>query len=65
MQSLNSAGKTFLYYYLCYYFRARGDIILYVAFSGIAALLLPGGQILYSRFKISLKYTLETVYKIS
>ena len=47
-------GKTFLYKTLCNHFRAENKIVLCVASSGIAALLLPGGQTSHSRFKIPL-----------
>ena len=47
-------GKTFLYKTLCNHFRAENKIVLCVASSGIAALLLPCGQTSHSRFKIPL-----------
>ena len=47
-------GKSFLYKTLCHYYRARGEIVLCVASSGIAALVLPGGTTAHSRFKIKL-----------
>ena len=37
-------GKTFLYKYICSYYHGHGKIVLCVASSGIAALLLPGGR---------------------
>ena len=45
-------GKTFLYKTLCHRVRANGWIILCVASSGIAALLLPGGRTAHSTFSI-------------
>ena len=48
-------GKTFLYTILCYHFRSQGKIVLCVASSGIAALLLIGGRTAHSCFKIPLK----------
>jgi hypothetical protein len=45
-------GKTFVYNTLCYALRAQGKIVLCVASSGIAALLLIGGRTSHSRFKI-------------
>ena len=48
-------GKTFLYNVLCYYFRSQGKIVLCLASSGIAALLLIGGRTAHSCFKIPLK----------
>lgn len=48
-------GKTYLYRLLCYRIRATpGQIVLCVASSGIAALLLPGGRTSHSRFRIPL-----------
>jgi hypothetical protein len=48
-------GKTFLYKTLCYRLRSERKIVLCVASSGIAALLLPGGRTSHSRLKIPLK----------
>jgi len=52
----DSAGtdKMFLYEMICHHFRARGEVVICVASSGIAALLLPGGTTAHSRFKIPL-----------
>jgi DNA replication protein DnaC len=48
LQGPGGTGKTFLYKALCYYYRARGKVVLCVASTGIAALLLPDGRTLYS-----------------
>ena len=45
-------GKTYLYNTLCHTLRSEGKIVLCVASSGIAALLLNGGRTAHSRFKI-------------
>jgi hypothetical protein len=45
-------GKTFLYRTICSRLRGDGHIVLCVASSGIAALLLPGGRTAHSMFKI-------------
>lgn len=45
-------GKTFLYTVICNKLRSEGLIVLCVASSGIAALLLPGGRTPHSVFKI-------------
>ena len=45
-------GKTFVYRALCHRLRADGRIVLCVASSGIAALLLPGGRTAHSTFSI-------------
>jgi hypothetical protein len=45
-------GKTYLYNTLCYHLRSQHKIVLCVASSGIAALLLRGGRTAHSTFKI-------------
>ncbi|KAH7869859.1 PIF1-like helicase-domain-containing protein, partial [Lentinula edodes] len=45
-------GKTFVYKTICNAVRARGWIVLCVASTGIAALLLAGGRTAHSMFKI-------------
>ena len=47
-------GKTFVYNTICYRLRSDGLIVLCVASSGIASLLLIGGRTAHSRFKIPL-----------
>lgn len=45
-------GKTYLYTTIITKIRAMKNIVLHVASSGIAALLLPGGRTAHLRFKI-------------
>ena len=45
-------GKTYVYKTVCHYLRSAGKIVLCVASSGIAALLLPGGRTAHSTFRI-------------
>ena len=45
-------GKTFLYRKILHYVRMQGRIALAVAFSGIAAMLLPRGRTVHSRFRL-------------
>ena len=45
-------GKTFLWSSIISYLRGKERIVLTVASSGVAALLLPGGRTAHSRFKI-------------
>lgn len=45
-------GKTFVYEALLAYVRSQGKVALPMAFSGIAATLLPGGRTLHSRTKL-------------
>ncbi|KAL6521972.1 hypothetical protein OROMI_031849 [Orobanche minor] len=47
-------GKTFIWRTLCSALRGKGDIVLPVASSGIASLLLPKGRTAHSRFGIPL-----------
>lgn len=51
-------GKTFLWNTLSAALRSEKNIVLNVASSGIASLLLPGGRTAHSKFKISVP-TLE------
>ncbi|XP_020097133.1 uncharacterized protein LOC109716214 [Ananas comosus] len=48
-------GKTYLWQTIISKLRSEGKIVLAVASSGIASLLLPGGRTTHSRFKIPLK----------
>lgn len=45
-------GKTYLWRTIISKLRSQGDIVLPVASSGIAAILLPGGRTAHSRFRI-------------
>jgi hypothetical protein len=58
-------GKTYTYKSLCYALRGRSKIVLCVASSGIAALLLPGGRTSHSRFKIPIDLHDDSVCSIS
>ena len=52
LHGAGGTGKTFLYNTLCYHLRSQDKIVLCVASSGIAALLLQGGRTAHSCFKI-------------
>ena len=52
LHGAGGTGKTYLYNTLCYQLRSEGKIVLCVASSGIAALLLKGGRTAHSCFKI-------------
>ncbi|XP_056844630.1 uncharacterized protein LOC108830702 [Raphanus sativus] len=54
VSGFGGTGKTFLWKLLSAAIRSRGDIVLNVASSGIASLLLPGGRTAHSRFSIPL-----------
>ncbi|KAE9400316.1 hypothetical protein BT96DRAFT_742954, partial [Gymnopus androsaceus JB14] len=45
-------GKMFVYITLCHTLRGEGSVILCVASTGIAALILPGGRTAHSMLKI-------------
>ncbi|XP_071713690.1 uncharacterized protein [Rutidosis leptorrhynchoides] len=53
-------GKTFLWKILSAALRSKGEIVLNVASSGIAALLLSGGRTAHSRFAIPINPTDDT-----
>nr|GEX43145.1 DNA helicase [Tanacetum cinerariifolium] len=57
-------GKTFLWTTILYALRCEGKIVLAVASSGIASLLLPAGRTAHSRFKIPLDLTNTSVCAI-
>ena len=48
-------GKTYVYNTLCYFLRGQRKIVLCVASSGIASLLLLGGRTSHSTFKIPIE----------
>ena len=54
LQGAGGCGKTFVYSAVSHHIRAEGKIVLCVASSGIASLLLPGGTTGHYRFKIPL-----------
>ena len=50
LSSPGGTGKTYVYKTVCHRLRSEGKIVLCVASSGIAALLLPGGRTAHSTF---------------
>ena len=52
LHGAGGTGKTFLYNTICYHLCSQDKIVLCVASSGIAALLLQGGRTAHSCFKI-------------
>ncbi|KAJ0752921.1 putative DNA helicase [Helianthus annuus] len=54
-------GKTYLWKTIIAHLRSRGEVVLAVAASGIASLLLPSGWTAHSRFKIPLELTEESI----
>ena len=52
VDGFGGCGKTYLYQVICHAVRAEGIIILCVASTGLACLLLPGGQTAHSMFKL-------------
>ncbi|KAL1349215.1 hypothetical protein AAHE18_07G142100 [Arachis hypogaea] len=57
-------GKTFQWNALSASIRSKGDIVLNVASSGIAALLLPNGRTAHSRFKVPLSVNQDSICNI-
>ncbi|XP_042055739.1 uncharacterized protein LOC121800221 [Salvia splendens] len=57
-------GKTFIWKTLSAAIRSKGDIVLNVASSGIASLLLPGGRTAHSRFKIPINPNEDSICNI-
>uniref|UniRef100_A0A0D2ZUB6 ATP-dependent DNA helicase n=1 Tax=Brassica oleracea var. oleracea TaxID=109376 RepID=A0A0D2ZUB6_BRAOL len=60
----SGTGKTFVYNTIINRLRSEGRIVIPVASSGIAALLLPGGRTAHSRFKIPLNAKDDVVCEI-
>lgn len=58
-------GKTFVWKTLAASVRSRGEIVINVASSGIAALLLTGGRTTHSRFSIPINLTEESFCSIA
>ena len=58
-------GKTFLYKTLTAVLRSKSQIVLNVASSGIAALLLDGGRTAHSRFAIPINVVENSMCSIS
>ena len=52
LHSGGGCGKTYLASLIATSVRSRGEIVLCVASTGLASLLLPGGRTAHSRFKI-------------
>jgi hypothetical protein len=58
-------GKTFLWTYIIARLRADDHVVLAVASSGVASLLLPGGRTAHSRFRIPVEINERTMCTIS
>ncbi|KHJ32285.1 hypothetical protein EV44_g5118 [Erysiphe necator] len=65
LQGPAGTGKTFLYKTLCNKYRWEGKVVLCVASSGIAALLLPKGRTSHSLFIIPINSNEETQCRIT
>ena len=64
MYGYGGTGKTFVWKTLIYSLRSERKIVLAVASSGIAALLLPAGRTAHSRFKLPINLTDESICTI-
>ena len=65
LQGPGGTGKTFLYNTLCHHFRGLGKVVLCVASTGIAGLLLPDGRTAHSRFGIPLQLHDESTCSVT
>jgi hypothetical protein len=68
LQGPDRTNKTFLYKTLCHYYYGQGKIVLYMALTGIIALLLPDRHMSHSQFRILLelnKLSISIITKIS
>jgi ATP-dependent DNA helicase PIF1 len=64
LNGYGGTGKTFIWRTLAAAIRSKGDIVLTVASSGIASLLLPGGRTANSKFKIPVPTFENSTYNI-
>ena len=64
LDALGGTGKTFIAKTLLSYVRSKKQIAIPVAFSGIAALLLPGGRTVHSRFNLPIEFDETTMGNI-
>ncbi|XP_061367870.1 uncharacterized protein LOC133310893 [Gastrolobium bilobum] len=64
LYGFGGTGKTFIWNTLSASIRSKGEIVLNVASSGIASLLLPGGRTTHSRFRIPIKITEDSTCNI-
>ncbi|GJT16438.1 DNA helicase [Tanacetum coccineum] len=65
MEEKSYNRKTFLWKAIIYALRTEGKIVLAVASSGIASLLLPSGRTAHSRFKLPLELTDSSVCSVT
>ncbi|KAH1127282.1 hypothetical protein GYH30_016021 [Glycine max] len=63
LYGFRGTGKTFIWRTLASSLRAENQIVIIVASSGIASLLLPGGRTAHSRFKIPVPIFEDSTYK--
>jgi ATP-dependent DNA helicase PIF1 len=64
VDGFGGSGKTYLWNALSFRFRSEGKIVINVASSGIASLLLPGGRTAHSQLGIPLTLTEESICKL-
>ena len=65
LQAPGGCGKTFLLNCIIDTVRSRGDIVLAVASTGVAALLMEAGSTAHFRFKIPIPTTAESTCRIT
>ena len=65
LDALGGTGKTFIAKTLLAYVRGQAEIAVAIAFSGIAALILPGGRTVHSRFNLPIEFNNTSIGDIS
>lgn len=64
MHGIAGCGKTTTYSAIYNYLMARGKKVLCVAFTGMAAALLPGGKTIHSAFGLPVPLTKDSVSRL-
>ncbi|XP_061345352.1 uncharacterized protein LOC133291163 [Gastrolobium bilobum] len=64
LYGFGGTGKTFIWNTLSAFVRSKAEIVLNVASSGIASLLLPGGRTTHSRFRIPIQINEDSTCNI-
>ncbi|XP_061367493.1 uncharacterized protein LOC133310559 [Gastrolobium bilobum] len=64
LYGFGGTGKTFIWNTLSAFVRSRAEIVLNVASSAIASLILPGGRTAHSRFRIPIQITEDSTCNI-
>lgn len=65
IRGFGGVGKTYIWRALAAFLRSKGEIVLTVASSGIASLLIPGGRTAHSRFSIPINVNEDATCNIA